>query len=46
MLPSYLPIAELCNDNYLHEQQQIQTEAINLAQTTLLSSNLFIYRVG
>jgi hypothetical protein len=35
-------IAELCNYNYLKEQQQIQTQAINLAQTTLVRSNLFI----
>jgi hypothetical protein len=38
-----LPIAQLCKNNYLHEQQEIQTQAINLAQTTLVSSPLFIY---
>lgn len=38
-----LPIAHLCKDNYFHEQQEIQTQAINLAQTTLVSSDFFIY---
>jgi hypothetical protein len=36
-------IAELCNYNYLKERQEIQTQAINLAQTTLVRSNLFMY---
>ncbi len=33
----------MCNYNYLKERQEIQTQAINLAQTTLVLSNLFIY---
>jgi hypothetical protein len=42
-VPIYLPIAELCNDNYLKKQQEIQTQAINLAQNTLVFSYVFIY---
>ena len=38
-----LPIAQLCKNNYLKKQQKIQTQAINLAQTTLVSFQLFIY---
>jgi hypothetical protein len=42
----YLPIAELCNNNYLHKQQQIPTQAIKLTQSTLVSSHLFIYHIN
>ncbi len=38
-----LPIAQLCKYKYLKKQQEIQSQAINLAQTTLVSFHLFIY---
>lgn len=45
-MPIYLPIAQLCNDNYLKEQQKIQSHANNLAQTTLVSPHLFIVLIN